>query len=163
MSNQNFLTGAMVGIFLVLINSQVVAGEIQEDASKHKATIYFSAAPWDGPAYAIEIPLEQTNDATQPVIRVNIWGNPEFSKPTTFHFSGKEDPGGGSSKGSGRASFQSILNKSWPENLAGTILFETLQPGHPVSATYDLATSNGKRFRGSFEATWGNQPIRVIR
>jgi hypothetical protein len=162
MRTQKFLTGAMAGIFAAFINSQLVGAETQ-DVAEHTATIYYSAAPWDGPAYAINIPLEKTNDVPGPAININIWGNPEFIKPETIHFSGKEDSGGGAGKGSGRAYFQSIPNKSWPENLAGTVIFKNLQPGRPVSATYDLATSNGKRFTGGFEATWGNQPIRVIR
>lgn len=162
MRAQNFLKCAMAGIFAAFINSQLVAAGTQ-DVAEHTAIIYYSAAPWDGAAYAINIPVEKAKDVPGPAININIWGNPEFTKPETIHFSGEEDPGGGSGKGSGRASFQLIPNKSWPENLAGTIIFKSLQPGQPVSGTYDLATSDGKRFRGSFEATWGNQPIRVIR
>jgi len=127
------------------------------------ATIYYSAAPWDGAAYAIEIPVPSSEGA-QPVIRVNLWGNPEFAGPRTITFTGREDAGGGPGKGEGRASFQAVLNKSLPQNLAGTISFKALRKDAPVAGSYEFATLDGKRkFSGSFEATWGNQPMRVIR
>lgn len=154
MNNRNYLPGALV--FAVLVHSQAAIGKPPQDAPERKATIYYSAAPWDGAAYAIEIPLEPAEDAPKPVIAVNIWGNPEFLKPKTIHFSGKEDPGGGPNKGVGRASYQSIQNKSWPENLSGNIIFTTLQSGQAVSAAYNLTTAKGKKFKGSFRAIWGN-------
>jgi len=127
------------------------------------ATIYYSAAPWDGAAYAIEIPLS-AGEGAQPVIRVNLWGNPEFAGPRTIRFSGREDAGGGPGKGEGRASFQSVLNKTAPQNLAGAITFQALRRDLPVSGSYEFATLDGRRkFSGSFEAAWGNQPQRVIR
>ncbi len=133
-------------------------------AAETGATIYYSAAPWDGAAYAIEIPLERTNDAALPTIRINIWGNPEFPESKTINFSGKEDAGGGPGKGDGRASYQAVLNKSWPENLAGSITFKSLQKDRPVSATYEFATLDGKKkFKGNFQAVWGNQPMRIVR
>lgn len=156
--------GAVSFLFLSLINSPIKAAETPASGSEDHAAIYFSAAPWDGAAYSIEIPLERTNDASQPFIRINIWGNPEFLEPKTFFFSGKEDPGGGPSRGSGRASFQTILNKSWPENLVGSVSFNALQKDHPVSGIYELATLDGKKkFKGSFQAAWGNKPLQIIR
>jgi hypothetical protein len=156
--------GAVSCLFVSLINSQIDAAELPAGGSEDHAAIYFSAAPWDGAAYNIEIPLERTKDASQPFIRINIWGNPESQGPITFHFSGKEDPGGGPAKGSGRASFQAILNKSWPEKLAGSVSFKSLQKDHPVSGTYELATLDGKtKFMGNFQAAWGNKPLPVIR
>lgn len=140
-----------------------VSEKTPEAPVEYKATIYYSAAPWDGAAYDIEIPLEKTDEAPNPAIRVNIWGNPEFAKSETIRFTGKEDPGGGPGKGPGRASYQAILNKSWPENLAGTIVFKALKAGQPVSASYDFTTAKGKKLKGRFKATWGNEPPRVIR
>ena len=154
----------MACLLASLTSSPITAAETPASETQAHATIYFSAAPWDGAAYAIEIPLEQTKEAFQPFIRINIWGNPEFSEPKTFYFSAKEDPGGGPAKGNGRASFQAVLNKSWPENLAGSVTFKTLQNDHPVSGNYELATLDGKKkFTGNFKAAWGNKPSRVIR
>ena len=129
-----------------------------------RATIYFSFAPWDGAAYDIEIPLEHADDGAQPFIRINIWGYPEFPKPKSIHFSGKEDAGGGPSRGDGRALFQSNLNRSIPETLVGSVSFKVLQHDCPVSGSYEFATLDGKRkFKGGFQATWGNKPPKVIR
>ncbi len=164
MNYRMFLMGGMACLFLCLTNSQIKAAETPLSGARDHATIYFSAAPWDGAAYDIEIPLEHTKDASQPFIRIIIWGNPEFPEPTTFYFSGKEDPGGGPFRGSGRASFQTILNKSWPENLAGSVSFKALQRDYPVSGVYELATLDGKKkFKGNFQAAWGNKPLQVIR
>ena len=151
-------------LLVCLAGSPIKAADIPSAQPTGQATIYFSAAPWDGAAYAMEIPLEHADDAVQPVIRIDIWGNPEFSEPKTINFSGKEDPGGGPSRGDGRAFFQPNLNKSMPENLMGSVSFKTLQSGHPVSGIYEFATLDGKRkFKGSFQAAWGNSPLRVIR
>jgi hypothetical protein len=140
------------------------AGDSPAVDQKDQATIYFSFAPWDGAAYAIEIPLESADDRARPGIRINIWGNPEFQKPRTISFTGKEDPGGGPSRGDGRAIFQADFNKSMPERLEGSISFTSLQNNVPVSGSYEFATLDGKRkFRGRFQAVWGNGPPKVIR
>jgi hypothetical protein len=164
MNHRIFLMGAMSCLFASLVSSQIKAAETPVSGAEGHATIYFSAAPWDGAAYSIEIPLKRTKDAPQPFIHISIWGNPEFLKPKTFDFSGKEDPGGGSSRGNGRAFFQAILNKSLPENLAGSVSFKALQKDHPVSGIYELATLDGKKkFKGNFQAAWGNKPLQIIR
>jgi hypothetical protein len=159
-----YLIGAMSCLSAFAVNSQIQAAETSANGAAGQATIYYSAAPWDGAAYAIEIPLEATKEASQPFIRINIWGNPEFSEPNTLNFSGKEDAGGGPGRGVGRASYQAVLNKSWPENLAGSVSFKALQKDRPVSATYEFATLDGKKkFKGNFQAAWGNKPMRIIR
>ena len=150
-------------LLLALASSSVLAGNAPEPIPDRKAAIYFSAAPWDGAAYDIEIPLEKSDDAPNPYIRVSIWGNPEFAKSQTIRFTGKEDSSGGENKGVGRATYQTIQNKSWPENLAGTMAFKTLQHGKPVSAAYDFTSEKGKKLKGRFKAAWGNESPGVIR
>src|SRR5436305_1654400 len=82
--------------------------------------------------------------------------NPEFAAVTTIRCSGKENSSGGAGSGAGRASYQGVLNKSLPENMAGTITFTSLQKDRPVSATYELATLDGKKkYSGKFDAVWG--------
>jgi hypothetical protein len=161
--NGNWLS-AFAGLLFFTGGSQVKAADGVAPGPASQAVIYYSFAPWDGAAYDIEIPLEHVEGASQPNIHINIWGYPEFSEPKTINFSGKEDPGGGPSRGDGRALFQANPNKSTPENLAGSISFSTLQNGHPVSGSYEFASLDGKRkFKGSFLATWGNKPTKVIR
>lgn len=140
-----------------LAGALVVLGQaFAADAPTSKAAIYFSAAPWDGAAYALEIPLVKSADAAEPVIRVSIWGNPEFDKSETIRFSGREDPGGGPGKGRGIASYQTVFNRSVPQHLSGGITFESLKHGQPVAAEYDLMMGGGMRFKGRFLAAWGN-------
>jgi hypothetical protein len=157
----------MVGLALLLfclIGPRLDSADAPGVGAADKATIYFSSAPWDGAAYDIEIPLEHVDDAPRPYIRINIWGYPEFSDPKAIYFSGREDAGGGPLKGDGRALFQVDLNKTFPERLAGSVSFKALKDDSPVSGSYELATLDGKRkFKGTFQAVWGNKPARVIR
>jgi hypothetical protein len=159
---------SLIGVFgcllVCLIGFQLKAADAPTAATANSTTIYFSSAPWDGAAYDLEIPLQPVGDAAEPYIRISIWGYPEFPDPKTIHFTGKEDSGGGPSKGEGRALFQPNLNKSMPENLEGTISFKILKKDTPVSGSYELATLDGKRvFKGSFQAAWGNKLQTAIR
>jgi hypothetical protein len=164
MNHRAFLMSGLALLLVCLAGSPIKAADAAAVRPVDQAIIYFSFAPWDGAAYAIEIPLEHADDAVQPVIRINIWGYPEFPEPKTINFSGKEDPGGGPLRGDGRALFQADLNKSMPERLEGSVSFKTLQNGHPVSGSYEFATLDGKRkFKGCFQAAWGNKPPKVIR
>jgi hypothetical protein len=163
----NFRANLMGGLSWLLfcgVGSQIKAADAPAAVPVDHAVIYFSFAPWDGAAYDIEIPLHRADDAVLPVIRINIWGYPQFPEPKSIHFSGKEDAGGGPSRGDGRALFQANLNMTIPERLVGSVSFKTLQNDHPVSGTYEFSTLDGKRkFKGSFQATWGNSPAKVIR
>jgi hypothetical protein len=163
----NYRVFFMIGWAWLLVSlrgSQVRAADAPSAQPVDQATIYFSSAPWDGAAYDIEIPLERVDDAAQPYIRIYIWGYPEFQEAKTIHFSGKEDPGGGPSRGDGRALFQARLNKSMPERLAGSVSFKTLTNDSLVSGSYEFATLDGQRtFKGRFQAAWGNKPEKVIR
>ena len=140
---------------LVLLTGFAASG-YAADATR-AATIFYSAAPWDGAAYEIDIPLDATAEAKHPMIRVNIWGHPQYAKPTTLRFFGRENAGGGPDRGSGRVSYQPVFDQSLPQPLAGTLTFDVLQKDKPVSGKYDLVTSDGKQaFKGSFRAKWGN-------
>lgn len=158
MSDRPTSLNAAAGLLLVLLGSILAANDSRAGDPPDVATILYSAAPWDGAAYDIHIPLKKTPEASDPVISINLWGNPEFAKPTTIRFTGKEDSGGGPGKGSGRAMYQSVLNNSWPENLSGSISFKSLKHDQTVVATYELTTEKGKKFKGSIRAKWGNKP-----
>jgi hypothetical protein len=164
MNNRAFFMSGLACLLLGLAESPIKAADAASVRPEDQAVIYFSSAPWDGAAYAMEIPLEHTDDSVRPVIRINIWGYPEFPGPKTINFSGQEDPGGGPSRGDGRALFQADLNKSMPERLMGSVSFKTLQKGRPVLGSYEFATLDGNRkFKGTFHAAWGNEPTKIIR
>lgn len=154
------LGGLLVGV----AGSHSAAADSADAQAPKPSTIYYSFAPWDGAAYALEIPLEPGGEGVKPTLRINIWGYPRFSEPQAIRFTGREDPGGGPLKGDGIAHFQAEANKSPPLRLKGTVLFKALLEDQPVSGTYEFETLDGKRkFKGSFQAAWGNKPARVIR
>ena len=152
------IVGAVRLAFALFIPNAIVVGATQSDPTPVKAVINYSAAPWDDAAYEILVPMQNIASGSDPSVRIDIWGNPEFQKAKSFHFS-KE----GDRKEGGRASFQSILNKSMPVTLTGTVSFKTLQKGHPVFGAFELAGPDGRTFKASFEATWGNKPLPYIR
>ena len=149
----------IIGFALALfIPYAIVLGQTQGDSTPIKAVINYSAAPWDAAAYEILIPMTNSSGSPNPFIIIYIWGNPEFQKPKSLQFS-KE----GDLKESGRASFQPILNKSMPVTLTGTVIFRALQKGHPVFGTFEFVAPDGRTFKGSFQATWGNKPLPYVR
>lgn len=164
MNRRDFLLGGLASLPFCLAGPWARAADAPVAAPGNRATLFYSFAPWDGAAYDLEIPLEPVDGSPQPYLRISIWGYPEYKEAQTVYFSGKEDPGGGPLKGDGSARFQANLNKSWPEKLVGSVSFLTLLYDHPVQGSYDLATLDGKRkFKGSFQAQWGNKPAKVIR
>jgi hypothetical protein len=164
MSRVAYLMGGLSSLLVCGAGPQTKAADAPAAVPADHAVICFSSAPWDGAAYEIEIPLEHADDAVHPVIRISIWGYPQFPGPRTIYFTGKEDAGGGPSRGDGRALFQANLNKTMPEPLVGSVSFGTLRNDRPVSGTYELSTLDGKRkFKGGFRAAWGNSPATVIR
>jgi hypothetical protein len=144
--------------FALFILAPIVSGAPQDAAMPIKAVINYSVAPWDDAAYEILIPVPKMAKDSDPYIRIDIWGNPEYQKAKSLHFS-KE----GSRKDGGRADFQSTLNKSMPVTLTGTVSFKALKKGHPVVGSFELVDPDGKKFKADFEATWGNKPPAYIR
>lgn len=143
-----------VGLLAALVLLCTVAAV----AAPIKADIYYSGAPWDGAAYGIKIPLPPTADAPEPVIRIDLWGNPEFPQGKTIEFV----PGEGlDSRGPGRAAWQARLNKTFPVDLSGTVTFRSLRKDQPVAGSYDLRAADGRTFKGTFEATWSNKPFPI--
>jgi len=144
--------------FALAIFTPTGFGAPQGDPAPIKAVIKYSVAPWDDAAYEILIPLPNTAEDSHPFIRIDIWGNPEYQSAKSLHFS-KE----GSHKEGGRAAFQAILDKSMPVTLTGSVSFKALKKEHPVVGSFEFVAEDGKTFKASFEAAWGNKPIPYIR
>ena len=152
------IPGAVRLAFALLITHAIVVGATQSNATPVKAVINHSVAPWDDAAYEILVPMQNVVSGSNPYVRIDIWCNPEFQKAKSFHFSKNGD-----NKEGGRAFFQSVLDKSMPVTLTGTVSFKTLQPGHPVFGTFEFVDPDGKKFKADIEATWGNKPFPYIR
>lgn len=140
------LTGAAIALTAAAATAKI-------DATP--AIINLSEAPWDGASYSLQIPLPKSDEAAAPVLRVDLWDRPEFSKKTVVRFTGKEDPGGGPGRGAGRVAYQAVLNQTFPERASGVITFKSLKRGTPVEGSYDLVTVKGRKFMGKFVAAWG--------
>lgn len=144
--------------FALLMLPAIVFGAPQDAPTPIKAVINYSVAPWDDAAYEILIPAPKIAKGSDPFIIIGIWGNPEYQSAKSFHFS-KE----ASRKDGGRALFQAVLNKSMPVTLTGTLSFRALQKGHPVLGSFEFTAEDGRTFKASFEAAWGNKPLPYIR
>ena len=152
------LKSRIINLAFTFIPIAIVFGAAQGEPAPIKAVVNYSAAPWDDAAYEILIPISTLAGGADPFIRIDIWGNPEFQEARSYHFSK-----GDSRKDGGRAVFQVVLNKSSPVTLTGTVSFRALQKGHPVSGSFEFAAPDGKTFKATFEATWGNKPLPYIR
>ena len=152
------MKSGIIGLAFGFIPVAIVSAAAQGEPAPIKAVINYSAAPWDDAAYEILIPVPKLAKGSDPFIRIDIWGNPESQEAKSYHFSKK-----GSRKEGGRAVFQVALNKSSPVTLTGTLSFRALQKGHPVSGSFEFAAPDGKTFKVTFEATWGNKPLPYIR
>ena len=164
MFRRGILLACAALLALCLAAPRIGGADPSGSKSGDPAAIYYSFAPWDGAAYDLEIPQEPGKEGAKATIRISIWGNPEFPEPKTIRFTGREDSGGGPGKGDGIANYQAILNKSFPQRLAGWVAFQVLRKDQAVSGSYELKTLDGtRRFKGEFQAAWGNKPAKVIR
>lgn len=136
----------------------LLAVSAEAKAPPAAAVIYYSSAPWDGAAYEMRVPLKRTKSEAKPTLRIFIWDRPPLEAGLELRFTSHEDSGGGPGKGQGTASFQTVLDKTMPKALSGTLTFAASKPGGPLSGAYDLQDAAGRAFRGTFKATWGNKP-----
>jgi hypothetical protein len=149
-------TITLVSAWLAL--NSVLLGANQDQPTVTKAVINYSVAPWDDAAYEILVPMPKVGEDSNPYVRIDIWGNPEYPKPTSLRFSK-----GSNRKEGGRATLQTVLNKSMPVDLTGVVSFRKLKKGHTVFGNFEFTAPDGKTFAASFEASWGNKPLPYIR
>jgi hypothetical protein len=104
------------------------------------ATVQRDCAPWDGPAFTVNVPL---NDGR--AVSISIWQEPALGGPLSFTFPDT----------SGQVGNASVFPANGiPEELSGTVSFQSVQANHPVQGRFDLVDQNGEHFKGSFDATW---------
>jgi hypothetical protein len=108
------------------------------------ASVARDCAPWDGPAFTVSIPLEET------VVRISIYHPPEIPRAVRFSFADdilRE----------GHALL--LLPADMTETLTGTVSFQRVEHGTPLEGRFDLSTGSGRKFRGAFLATWDNEIV----
>ena len=145
----------------MLVSRDSLAGDSPGSPAPIHAVIYYSSAPWDGPSYEIVIPLIPMTAASAdsaPGIRLEIWNNSEYDRAHTIQLLGKD-----SMKEGGSAIFREGPANALPQMLVGTVTFTRLKQKGPVTGSFDFATASGRKLRGRFSATWGNDPMRYTR
>ncbi|RPI88800.1 MAG: hypothetical protein EHM40_22075 [Chloroflexi bacterium] len=118
--------------------------EHQESLPAFPATVNRDCAPWDGTAFTISMPVEES------VINISIYQSPDIRLPVTFSF-----PDGTGRVGSAFL----LLPAGMPEELNGKVSFQGVRQGIPVDGNFDLLTETGEQFKGRFKAEWENQPV----
>ena len=109
----------------------------------YPATIHRDCAPWDGAAFTVSIAWREA--AT---LYVSIYQSPEITHPVTFSFPDETMRIGNA---------YLLRPDGSPEQLAGKIFFERVHVGQSVEGRFDLISTRGQKFRGTFRAEWGSQ------
>lgn len=134
--------GFAVGIFLISIVSR--GRQDQEPLEVFPATIQRDCAPWDGAAFTVSIPLEQS------AIRISVYRSPEIRLPVTFSFPDE-------TLREGSAALHTL--NAVPDPLTGTVRFERVEAGKPVEGRFSLRSESGESLMGRFVAEWRNEII----
>jgi hypothetical protein len=132
-----------LGLLLFGIALYVFSTQSPEFTQTFPATANRECAPWDGPAFTVQIPW-----ADGGLINISIWQAPEINFVKTFLF--PDD--------SGQVGSVSFISASGDyEILTGEIRFEGVSEGKPFGGRFRLKSAGGGEYVGRFEATWGHQ------
>jgi hypothetical protein len=116
----------------------------QESLPIFPATVGRDCAPWDGPAFTVSIPVEES------VIVISMSRAPDRSLPVTFSFPDETMRAGNAFL---------LLPAGLPEQLTGNVTFWRVDPGLPVEGTFAFRSETGGQFEGRFKAEWDRQPV----
>lgn len=115
----------------------------REPLQTFPATVNRDCAPWDGAAFTVSIPYNSTS-----TIMISIWQSPDIRLPITFSFPDE----------TGQIGFAYILPELDPlQQLSGKVRFRHVDGESPVEGEFNLLMESGQKFKGKFEAEWGNQ------
>jgi hypothetical protein len=109
------------------------------------ASVRRDCAPADGPAFTVEIPLQDGR-----VISISVWQSPDIIFPKTFSFMND-------SRQPGNVSL--IHPAGLSEQLVGEVTFQHVQQATPIEGQFRLRSEGGEQFEGQFEAKWDGQVV----
>jgi hypothetical protein len=138
-TSPGYAIGLLLGV--VIVSVSCFAPE-PGGSPPFRAAIHADCAPWDGSAFIVSIPVGSGGS-----IDISIWQAPDLLRPMTFSF---PDPTGRT----GTAVYRTAAGDN--QMLRGTVSFVRVETGRPVEGSFVLAADRGMKFRGQFEATWGN-------
>lgn len=150
MFSRNWVFVALVVISLMVgVALFVFSGWGNGSVQVLPATVNWDCAPWDGSAFTVSIPVEES------VINISIYQSPDIKHPITFSFN--------------TFSFNEATEKighvlflpatGSPEQLTGKAFFEHVEEGIAVEGEYNFRTQSGRQFIGKFKAQWGNEIV----
>lgn len=116
----------------------------QEPVQIFPATVNRDCAPWDGSAFKVSVPIEES------VIEISIYQSPEISRPVTFLFPDETMRDGNALL---------LLPSGFPEQLTGKVWFPRVDEGESVEGRFRLTSETGEQFEGRFIAEWENQTV----
>ena len=134
----------LIWVMAVVMTAGVVAWLRAETPTP--AIVNLTCAPWDGSAFRVMVPLDNTTSAR--VVSVVIYRNAAIHQRITFTFpdaTGKL----------GTATVESHAGKF--EDMAGTVTFNGVEAGKAVTGVFDLATPAGEKIHRAFRADWGTE------
>lgn len=143
MKNRTLLY-SLIGIFLIIfgLNWLLRPAKGPGTTNTFNATVNRDCAPWDGGAFTISIPYDHGS-----AIEISVWRSPDFKYPVTFSY---PDP-----KGNVGSAFYKPLSGATRE-LIGSVFFQYVEEGKPITGDFDLRSGKGDSYEGSFIAIWGN-------
>jgi hypothetical protein len=109
----------------------------------YPATIDGDCAPWDGAAFTVSIPRDQAA-----ILNISIYQSPEIIHPVTFSFPDETMRIG---------SAYLLRPDGSPEQLTGKVFFAGVHTGQTVEGRFELTSTRGEKFMGTFRAEWGSQ------
>lgn len=139
-----FLLVVILLILLFVIARFIFSIQNQEPLQVFPATINRDCAPWDGSAFTVSIPIEES------IINVSIYQSPDIEFPVAFSFPDE-------TMRDGIALL--LLPAGFSEQLTGKVWFQRVDEKEPVQGRFRLASEKGKPFDGTFIAEWENQAV----
>lgn len=108
------------------------------------ATINRDCAPWDGAAFRVAIPMEES------VLDISIFQAPAIKHRAAFSLQ--------EGTGSVVDAFL-LLSDGSHQQLSGKVIFRRVEEGIPVEGEYHFGTASGEQFTGRFRAEWGDEIV----
>ena len=139
--NQSIIISSVFAIATPLV---ILPSAIATSSPKWNAEITRTCAPWDGPAFRVELKERGRTTKTQPTILVSIWQAPDFSKPVSFNLLPNSS--------TGVAEFRNASGSS--QFLKGKVTFRQMRETNPVEGQFNFVTPQGQRKQGTFKAIW---------
>jgi hypothetical protein len=132
---------------LMLMLLAALSGPVESAATAPaRAKINATCAPWDGPAFELTIPSNDTTSAS--TVTVAIWQAAGIERPTVFRFPDHTQHVGAA---------WLLTHAGKREELTGSISLTSVLVGQPVIGAIRFTGANGLKVVRAFRAEWGTR------